>query len=104
MLSSILSYKLKVRRELANFLAVREQTSSFQHDHRLKDSMGRLLKELPVGDKKEKGSQLLERLHVMKDKNVFKLLKRAVSPEDSIIGNIESRSDLKGRRLQECPW
>ena len=40
--------------------------------------MARLLKELPVGDKREKGSQLLERLHVMKDKNVFKLLKQRV--------------------------
>lgn len=97
MLSTILGYKFKVRRELSNFLAAREQASSFQQDHRLKDCMARLLKELPVGDKREKGSQLLERLHVMKDKNVFKLLKRAVSPEDSVIGNIENRSDLKGR-------
>lgn len=97
MLSTILGYKHKVRRELSNFLAAREQTSSFQQDHRLKDCMSRLLRELPVGDKREKGSQLLERLHIMKDKNVFKLLKRAVSPEDSIIGNIENRNDLRGR-------
>ena len=45
----------------------------------------------------KKGQQLLERLHVMKDKNVFKLLRQATCAEDDIIVSLKNRDDLKGR-------
>ena len=94
-LSNILCTKSKIRAALTAFLNARESSASFHINDSLKSSMVRLLKELPVQDKK--GQQLLERLHVMKDKNVFKLLRQATCAEDDIIVSLKNRDDLKGR-------
>ena len=94
-LGNMLATKSRVRAALTAFLDARESCTSFQVSDSLKGSMVRLLKELPANDKK--GQQLLERLHVMKDKNVFKLLRQATGAEDDIIVSLQNRDDLKGR-------
>ena len=94
-LSNILCAKSKVRAALIAFLDARESSNSFHVSDSLKSCMVRLLKELPANDKK--GQQMLERLHVMKDKNVFKLLRQATRAEDDIIVSLQNRDDLKGR-------
>jgi hypothetical protein len=102
-LGSILSVKTKIRNELKKFLLARDNAiidnkttsnSTNPIDKYLTLSMHRLLQVLPPVDKK---TSLLEKLHNMKDKKIFRLLNNAIDAEDNIQESCRNRIDLKQR-------
>ena len=104
-LGSLLQYKNSVRRELQSFLDVRnafgkQSINTSDSSSAIKNSIVRLSNVFPTADKK---FSHLEKLYSLKDKNIFKLLGRAVSPQDNIIVALRSREDLKGRVDSKSP-
>ena len=97
-LGTILGEKSKVRADLQAFLEARQvatasgaKSSDFVN---LKSAQLRLVQTLPTSDKK---TTVLEKLHAMKDKTIFRLLGRAVIPKDPVGVACGYREDLKQR-------
>ena len=97
-LGTILGEKSKVRSDLQAFLEARQvatapgaKPSDFVN---LKSAQLRLVQTLPTSDKK---TTVLEKLHAMKDKTIFRLLGRAVIPKDPVGVACGYREDLKQR-------
>jgi hypothetical protein len=102
--SLYLSLPSKVRGDLSNFLLARTQSispSATSADQgTLKRATKRLLLSFPPADKK---INLLEKLLLVKDKTVFRLLLNSLSSTDSVGDACAHRDDLRQRLDSKSP-
>jgi len=94
----ILSIKRRFQLDLESFLETRAKLSTqdsglkVSNENSFKRAMFRLSGLLPASDKK-----VVDKLHSMKDKTVFKLLSKCILPDDNINEACSNREQLKQR-------